>query len=368
MRKFKLLYKLIKGSKQNSGMILLIVLWILTILSILAIGLSRQTNLELVLTKNAIAKAKAKYYAFAGIAFALNQIKLDSLNSESLLFDNLYYCAIPNSTKLSLGALFKSNEIDSGYFSIAPNRVNFISDNYSEQKQYGFTDEDGKINLNAININTYSILKELIILKGFDGDVAKRVSHAVVDWIDLDTTVNDEVYGAENEYYSKLDNPYRCKNLPFDSKEELLLIRSMTPLIFQAIKNYITVLPNSARFYVNFNTASAIILKAITRTVTGPMTGTDISDADSAVEALIAYRNASDGLSATQDDLLYDLNKINLNAKEKSILRSIVGYVSQKSDFININVVGVEAKRNVKSSINVIVKRSDLSFVFWNRD
>ena len=34
--------------------------------------------------------------------------------------------------------------------------------------------------------------------------------------------------GAENEYYSWLENPYLCKNVPLDSIEELLLIKGMT--------------------------------------------------------------------------------------------------------------------------------------------
>ena len=42
--------------------------------------------------------------------------------------------------------------------------------------------------------------------------------------------------GAENDYYQSLNEPYQCKNGNFDSIEELLLVRGVTPELFHGKK------------------------------------------------------------------------------------------------------------------------------------
>ena len=351
--------------RQRSGIMLLVVLWMLVILTVLAVGLGRNTNIELSLTKHAIAQAKAKYYAFAGIEFSKSQIQLDSEDEQSLFFDNLYYCAVPKISEVSFESLFKRNEIDTGYFSVQYD----VDEQFEVQskKYYGFLDEDRRININALNAKTASVLRELLILKGSGHDAANTIAYSIVDWVDADSKIVNETYGAEDDHYSGLDRPYHCKNLPFDSKEELLLVRGMTAEIFNEIKDHITIFPKSGKFLVNFDTASEGILRSIARSVAGGRTNAEISDADSAVEKLIAFRKGADGLDATEDDNLFDLKEISLNAKEKSVLRSISKYRSKKSNFINVNVVGVEENRKVKSTITAVIDRKDLSLVYWNR-
>ncbi|MBU0469598.1 MAG: general secretion pathway protein GspK [Candidatus Omnitrophica bacterium] len=370
MNKLKFKKRLLSGLRrkldQRSGIMLLVVLWMLVILTVLSVSLGRNTNIELALTKHAIAQAKAKYYAFAGIEFSKNLIRLDSKDKQSLSSDNLYSCAVPNLSGISPEGLFKRNEMGSGYFSVRHEVDDDHSQEHSRQ-YYGLSDEDGRININALDKNTVSILRELIVLKGLDRDVANTVAFSAVDWVDSDTIVFDESYGAEDDHYSSLDKPYHCKNLSLDSKEEMLLIRGMTPEIFNEIKDNITIFPKNGRLLVNFDTASAEVLLSIARSVAGGSTNAELSDADSAVEKLIAFRKGDDGLEATEDDKLYDLNKISLNAKEKSVLMSISRYRSKRSDYINVNVVGVEKKNNIQSKINAVIYRNDLSLVYWNR-
>ncbi|MFO0930339.1 MAG: type II secretion system protein GspK [Gemmataceae bacterium] len=102
--------------------------------------------------------------------------------------------------------------------------------------RYGVTDEAGKINVNA-----------LLDYDGGKGEVGKKmllalpnmtddVASAILDWIDPDST--PRTGGAENETYSALNPPYRCKNGPLDSLEELLLVRGVTPqLLFGNDRN-----------------------------------------------------------------------------------------------------------------------------------
>ena len=70
-----------------------------------------------------------------------------------------------------------------------------------------------------------------------DGNITSRldVITSMIDWWDLDTerTTFDpgassvSSGGAEDDVYSRLEDPYRVKNAPFDSLEELRLIRGV---------------------------------------------------------------------------------------------------------------------------------------------
>ena len=52
-----------------------------------------------------------------------------------------------------------------------------------------------------------------------------------LDWRDADSNPRGEAAGTEGEYYRNLDKPYRVKNGPFDTVEELLLVQGVTPRI-----------------------------------------------------------------------------------------------------------------------------------------
>jgi len=94
---------------------------------------------------------------------------------------------------------------------------------------YGCQDEASKINLNgllALDKGKGDIAMQILMaLPNMTQDIAA----AILDWMDPDDTPRPS--GAENEYYSILATPYRCKNGPLDSLEELLLVRGVTPLL-----------------------------------------------------------------------------------------------------------------------------------------
>lgn len=57
-------------------------------------------------------------------------------------------------------------------------------------------------------------------------DLDATVISSIIDWLDEDDELSDQ--GAENLYYSALEEPYRCKNGPLDSMDELLLVKGVT--------------------------------------------------------------------------------------------------------------------------------------------
>lgn len=56
-----------------------------------------------------------------------------------------------------------------------------------------------------------------------------QVADAIVDWRTPETTATSD--GAKSTYYQGLQPPYNCKDAPFDTVEELLLVEGMTPTI-----------------------------------------------------------------------------------------------------------------------------------------
>jgi DNA uptake protein ComE-like DNA-binding protein len=65
-----------------------------------------------------------------------------------------------------------------------------------------------------------------------------EIAAAIIDWRDTDNDVSalkvgngTVVMGAESETYQTASPPYNAKNAPFDTAEELLLLKGMTPQI-----------------------------------------------------------------------------------------------------------------------------------------
>jgi general secretion pathway protein K len=69
---------------------------------------------------------------------------------------------------------------------------------------------------------------------GVEGEARDIIVDSILDWRDADDFYR--IHGAENDYYQSLKEPYRCKNGNFDSIEELLLVRGITPALFYGRK------------------------------------------------------------------------------------------------------------------------------------
>ena len=100
-------------------------------------------------------------------------------------------------------------------------------------------DEYGKLNLNALltynngtqerNDPLIDALRQFFALRSRD---AYDPVDAIIDWLDYDDMDAEEPDGAENSYYTSLENPYPCKNGPMDTIEELLLIKGITAELY----------------------------------------------------------------------------------------------------------------------------------------
>jgi general secretion pathway protein K len=122
----------------------------------------------------------------------------------------------------------------------------------------GIIDETGKIDLNMRDDASGIIMKNLLLLRGVPEDQADTIVDSLLDWKDTGDSDAHRLHGAETDYYETLPVPYSAKNANFDTVEELLLVKGMTPDILfgtrerKGIDSLLTVHGMNAQINVNF--------------------------------------------------------------------------------------------------------------------
>lgn len=91
-------------------------------------------------------------------------------------------------------------------------------------------------------------------------DVSTEFIAALKDWLDSDLETLD-ADGAEDDYYTGLEEPYRTGNRLMRDISELLLVKGMDREKYEILKPFITVLPVTTT--LNINTIAAEIFKSI---------------------------------------------------------------------------------------------------------
>lgn len=350
--------------KDQSGVILIVVLWIVAVLSVFILGLGRRASVDLALTQYQREKFKAGHTAIAGIVYAMACIRKDSLAPETRTFDTLYQRGVKLDENQAVEDLFSHVSSGDGYFEI---RHWEGGEDGAAERVFGFEDEESKINVNLLSPQNYKVLSALITYFGFEEDAADVIASAVIDWKDSDDNTFNAPYGAERDFYQHLGPPRDCKNYPFESVEEMRLVRGMTDEIFKEIKPYITVYPSSGRFQVNLETAPRPVLTALARAVAGNQTNTEKEDADGVVEKILQNRLGEDGRAATADDRIFDINQLSLNTEERIVALMMYQNMARTSDYFRVSVNGFSGPGGPLSKIEAVVSRSNLSILYWKR-
>jgi general secretion pathway protein K len=88
-------------------------------------------------------------------------------------------------------------------------------------------DEGGRIHLNRVDEET---LRRIFVHLGIEELRRAVLVDSILDWRDDDHL--HRINGAENDYYLSLSPPYTARDGPFETVEDLLWIRGMTPDLF----------------------------------------------------------------------------------------------------------------------------------------
>ena len=235
---------LLKNTKNNgkeSGIALLMVIWILTILIVIvmAFSLAVRTNAFSTLAYNEA--VKRDFVSEAGVQHAIMEL--------------LYRFQ-------KVGNAINAEIIEEDYWNVDGT---VYTEKIGDTEYYvRITDEGGKIDINKGN---EILLRGLLSNMELEDEAADTIVDSILDWRDPDEDLV-RLHGAENDYYMSLPRPYKAKNSDFDSLEELLLVKGMTSELLYGIEgkkkgliDSLTVFSKNSR--VNIDTAPKEVLMAI---------------------------------------------------------------------------------------------------------
>lgn len=261
-------------SQKSRGSLLIVTLWMIAILAILSVSIGEHVRQKISLADRLDLRNWLCGVSETGIFQTLYRIRQKKEADEG------YH---------SLNDTYTSGKKD--FSNVAMGEATYtISYPYRDTKEgepkthYGVEDEEGKININVLDAKVLSPFFQKV--GGIKQEAADEIAYSVVDWRDTDNSLSHPEYGAEDDYYEDLEIPYESKDYKFESIEELLLVRGMTPEIFERVAPFVTVYGVGV---VNINTAPREVLIGL---------GMDEVLADK----IMLFRTGADGEQGTRDD------------------------------------------------------------------
>ena len=189
--------------QRQRGIALIIVLWTLTLLTVIAANFGFAMRTETLAVRNAWAAAQAEAMADGAVHRALYALFQQAGEAEAWQADGSE----------------RQWEIDGA-------RIRVV-----------MMDVSGKID---INTSSDALLKGLLLSAGVDEAKAVQLLDAILDWRDVDTL--PRAHGAEGEAYRAAGLKYQPANAPFAAVEQLQQVLGMTPDIYSRLAPLITVL------------------------------------------------------------------------------------------------------------------------------
>lgn len=186
---------------SERGFALMITLWVLVLMSVMAMNFSFFTRYGSAGTRNFKEETAAYYAALSayeeavGYLLSDEDLAVDFLDSESRFWTDI------NRPSISGARTYGDTEV-----------------------KIDITDEESRLNINTLNEQA---LRNLFAFAGIPDDDIAGLADSVSDWKDTDDL--HRLSGAETDYYESLEAAYRAKNGPLNSPEELLLIKGFKP-------------------------------------------------------------------------------------------------------------------------------------------
>jgi general secretion pathway protein K len=188
-------------SAKQRGVAMVVVLWMVSLLAIMAASFSLSTQRNTSLVSNAQDRARGLALADAGVHYAMLML------------------SIPDPLKR-----WRSDGLP-----------------YDVQLPGGLVhlmifDESGKIDVNAASEQT---LKQLLSKVLGNDDMAAELADKIMDWRDVDSL--KRLNGAEAKEYQAAGKPYVPSNKNFQALEELQMVLGMTPMLYKTLEPLLTI-------------------------------------------------------------------------------------------------------------------------------
>lgn len=246
-----------KGSPR--GIALLIILWVTTVLTVMAFSFTMMTRAESYGTLAFKEEMGKKLLAEAGVERGIMEVIYRSINRNQAIVLEGMEAWKPDGT---------------------PHTVDMGGRGYSTR----IIDESGKISLNGLTDASGIVLKKLLINGGITSEQADTIVDSILDWRDADDL--HRLSGAESDYYLSLAKPYKTANRDFETIEELILVRGITPAILYGTDSRSGIIP----FLTVYGKTGKVNINAAPKEVLAALPGMD----DAVVERIMEFRRSSE--------------------------------------------------------------------------
>jgi general secretion pathway protein K len=263
---------LISCPRQQCGVALVVVLWVIMVLSLMIGGFAFTMYVETQVASYGRKELKAEMLARAGIEVARMELVLNKRTAAEAGIDT------PQQEWASNDTWYVDHALGEGTYNVK------------------VIDEESKLPINSATVEQ---LHQLFAVLGVDASESDIIVDSILDWREPGDL--HRLNGAKtDDYYKNLDPPYRCKNGPLDRIEELLLVRGVTPELFYgapakdedpARPGLVDLVTTTSQGQINVNTATPEVLQA----------ALGLNDAQ--LEIVLARRDGPDGILGTEDDL-----------------------------------------------------------------
>ena len=256
-----------KKLSSEKGIALLLVLWTLTILMVIVLSFSFAIKAETLATLSFKEGIEKRFLAEAGIERGIMELFYRIVNKgQTVILEGREVWTVDGTPY--------TGKTSGGSYTVA------------------IFDESGKLNINKMNDSNAIIFKNLLKNTGVPEKDVDGITDSVLDWKDPNKGMH-RLNGAGDDYYASLPNPYEPKHADFDTLEELLLVKGMTPEILygtgekKGIADLISVMPATTP-QININAAPKDLLLAV------PDMTPEI------VEAIVSLRQVKDILNVAE--------------------------------------------------------------------
>lgn len=213
---------------KQSGMALLMAMLVVTIATVTAVALTSEQSFSIRLTGNLQQNNTALMYASGLEDYARLFLHKDAKNSKTDHLEEDWAQEIP----------------------VLPIEGGFLAGTLA--------DASALINLNSVSSSEQAAKTLAQLCQQLE--VSSEFVPALKDWID-ENQITESPEGAEDDYYTSLEVPYRTANRQMSDASELRLIKGVDAELYNAIRPYIVALPEST--LVNINTVEKEIFDAM---------------------------------------------------------------------------------------------------------
>lgn len=330
--------------KSNRGMVLFFALWVLGVLTILAVSVAAGIRQKIFLVARLDERSRMEYLLQATVKKTAGYIHMQ-MEVSTFEFTSAVKMNLLNNPK-------ELTQINLGH-DIAG--VGYLLED-GKTLRWGVVDEESKLNLNKTDELTLTNL--LTDVLGLNDQDASKLARSLLDW-----RINgeSELVGFYSEdYYPNLQYPYPKKSANYETLDEILLVKGVDKQIYDKIINYVTIYGSGA---VNVNTASKEVLEALGMT-------------DALVEKILTVRRGRDQVDATSDDQVFlkpyeiavDVNGVvPLTLDESRLIDALnaKGLLGTNSFYYTIEATGTLAGRSNTGVVRAVYSARDDKIVYW---